>query len=148
MSREYPRVPILAVSASLFHSNQLLMVQRAHPPAEGQWALPGGAVQLGETPEEALKREMMEECQLSIEIHRLNHVATRLFFDKAGRIQYHYIILNYLCTAGSVSVRSGSDALACKWIDQSKLHELDLAEGILETVNIALKSAGGSHETG
>jgi 8-oxo-dGTP diphosphatase len=142
MSREYPRVPVLAVSASLFHSNQLLMVQRAHPPAQGLWALPGGAVQLGETPEEALRREMMEECQLSIEIQRLNHIANRLFLDRAGRIQYHYVIINYLCTAGSVSARSGSDALACKWIDQSKVHELDLAEGVLETVRIALKNSG------
>ena len=142
ISREYPRVPVLAVSASVFHSNRLLMVQRAHPPARGQWALPGGVVQLGETPEQALRRELMEECRLPVDIHRLNHVANRLFLDDEGRIQYHYVIINYLCRSGTAAVRSGSDARVCKWIDRSELNELNVAEGVIETIRIALKNSG------
>lgn len=142
MSREYPRYPVLAVSASLLNSNRLLMVQRAHPPAQGQWALPGGVVQLGETPEQALRRELMEECRLPVEIHRLNHIASRLFLDSEGRIQYHYIIINYLCRAATAAVQSGSDAMVCRWIDRSKLDEINLAEGVIETIRIALKNSG------
>jgi len=143
MSREYPQYPILAVSAVIFNSSQsVLLIKRANPPARNRWALPGGAVQLGETPEGALQRETREECGVEIEIGKVNQIASRVFHDASGKIQYHYIIINYTACILSGEIRSGSDALDSIWAPFSELPRMDLAEGVYEVIQKAVQKEG------
>jgi len=143
MIREYPSYPILAVSAIIFNLNhELLLIQRSQPPAKKQWALPGGAVQLGETPEYAVIREVQEECAIHVLPKVLNRISSHVFRDSKGKIQYHYVVINYICRLMKGEVQAGSDALDYQWVLPSAIHKLNLADGVYETVQEGLKNGG------
>lgn len=145
MLRAYSQFPILAVSATIFNKeNQILLIQRAKEPAKGLWALPGGAVNLGESPEAAVKRELTEECGIMIEEVLFNRLSSHVFYDQQGRIQYHYIILNYLCDYPKTTINIGSDASGFRWISTGDLSTMALAEGVGITIHEGLKKREGS----
>jgi mutator protein MutT len=95
MKREYPEHPIMGVGGVIFHDQSVLLVRRNQEPAIGQWSLPGGAVELGETLDEALKREIQEEVSIKIEIGGLVRVLDRIIYDQEKRIRFHYVIADY-----------------------------------------------------
>ena len=91
---------------------------------------------------DALKREVQEECQIEILPTHIHRVSSHVFHDHTGRIQYHYIILNYLCELLSGDVSINSDAAAFCWKSFSEIDEMDLAEGVYETVEAWMKKEG------
>ena len=101
-TRIYPAFPIPAVGAVVLHDNNVLLIQRGQAPAKGKWTLPGGAIEVGESPEEALLREVEEECQVRICIQDIVEVINKVMYDEQGEVQYHYIILDYLAFCDSV----------------------------------------------
>ena len=140
MKREYPETPLSAVSGVLFDDEErVLLVRRGRPPAKGKWSLPGGVVQLGEELEEALKREILEECGLTVEVGPLVSVSSRIVHDEAGRVQYHYILLDYLCGCTDGVLRAGSDAVDVRWAGLDEVRCLELTEGVLEVVLKGMK---------
>lgn len=131
-SREYPRYPIVGVGAVVLKDGQLLLIKRLHEPGAGQWTLPGGAVELGEELEEATLREVWEECGIPIAIQKLAGVVNRVIRDEEGRIQYHYVIVDYLAQPLSDRLKAGSDVAEAAWVPFNELDRYALASGMKE----------------
>ena len=137
MSREYPEHPRVGVGAVVLHETRVLLVKRGRPPGVGKWSLPGGLVHLGETTREAVVREVAEECGLAITVAEVAGVVDRVVRDDAGRIRYHYVLVDYLAFPDSTRVMPGSDAADAQWIEIDRIVELDTTEGLLDMVRRA-----------
>ena len=94
-NREYPIRPILGVAGVIFLGDSILLGKRRQEPSKGEWSLPGGVVELGESLEDAIKREFLEEVSVRIEVGGLIQLVERILHDSQERIQYHYVIAEY-----------------------------------------------------
>ena len=136
-SRIYPTRPYLAVSAAIFRDGRVLVVRRAQPPARGVFTLPGGGVELGETLEQAVIREVREETALEIEPLKLAGYRQMIARDAAGLVERHFVILPFAARwiAGEVAL---NDELAeAKWLLPSELAGLKTTEGLADIVAAA-----------
>ena len=117
--RKYPDRPIVAVGAVIVDRDRVLMVRRGQEPLKGEWSLPGGAVELGETLEAAVAREVREETSLDVVVGPVLEVLDSIRRDANGRAEYHYVIVDYACRvrAGTPAepVR-GTDAADVRWV--------------------------------
>src|SRR5215471_8382185 len=118
-TRQYPDRPILGVGALIFRDGSILLVQRGNEPLKGYWSLPGGVVEVGETLEEAIRREVREETQLDINIVQVLEVFERIMRDAEGRPEYHYVLIDYLCLSPDGQAQPASDAAAIAWVKES-----------------------------
>jgi len=112
--REYPSRPLVGIGVVLLKPGAVLLVRRAKPPSFGQWALPGGAQELGETAEAAARRELLEEAGLEAGPMLLAANVDSIHRDEAGRVRFHYTILDFAASwIGGDPVPGGdvSDAL-------------------------------------
>jgi 8-oxo-dGTP diphosphatase len=137
VSREYPDHPRVGVGAVVLHESRVLLVKRGQAPALGKWSLPGGLVDLGETTREAVVREVAEECGLRIAVVDVAGVVERVVRDEAGRIRYHYVLVDYLAFPEGTRVAPGSDAADVRWVEVDRLAELDTTEGLVDMVRRA-----------
>jgi mutator protein MutT len=140
MRREYPEQPILGVGAVIFDQDQVLLVQRGNAPLQGEWSLPGGAVEVGETLAEAVRREVLEETGLIVEPVRIIEIFDRIVRDSDGRIQFHYVLADYFCRITGGSAAFGSDATGIRWVSIDSLDTIApfTREVILKAREIAL----------
>ncbi len=99
MSRLYPSRPIVGVGAVILRDGEVLIVRRANPPLQGEWSIPGGALDLGEKLRDGVAREVREETGLDVEVGPVLDVFDSIFPDSEGRTQYHYVLIDYLCHA-------------------------------------------------
>lgn len=135
MRREYPPQPILAVSSVIFWDQAILMVKRGTEPSIGEWNLPGGAVELGETHKEALQREVYEETNLEIVVRDLVGVYDKIIRDSSGDIKYHYLILDYWAEVEKGSdAKASSDVIKVKWVPISQIQEMDMDNSLKEVI--------------
>ena len=110
MERRYPSSPIVGVGAVIVTAHrEVVLVRRAREPLAGQWSLPGGAVEAGETLAVALAREVHEETGLDVEPGGLVDVLDRIYTDADGRVEYHYVLADFLCRPRGGQLRAGSD---------------------------------------
>lgn len=121
MKRHYPEQPVVGVGAVIFQGDAVLLVRRGKEPARGQWTLPGGAVEVGETLQEALLRELAEETGLAVEVVGVSAVLERIFRDEAGAVTYHYILVDYLCRWLSGEPQAASDITAACFVPPAQL---------------------------
>ena len=112
---------------------RVLLVRRGKEPLHGRWVIPGGTVELGETLEEALVREVEEETGLVVRPREVLLVFDRIQRDQ-GRVQYHYVIIDYLCEYVSGTPRAGSDAEAVAVVSPEDLDAYDLPPQARELV--------------
>ncbi|MBW1708984.1 MAG: NUDIX hydrolase [Deltaproteobacteria bacterium] len=138
MSRTYPPRPIIAVGGLLFRDDSLLLVKRAKEPGFGRWSIPGGAVKVGETLTQGLAREMAEEIGLSVEVGPLVEIIERIFHDPEGKVQYHYVILDYLCYAREGQPCPGSDASEVRFVPPAQWPDYILDSASLKILDKAL----------
>jgi ADP-ribose pyrophosphatase YjhB (NUDIX family) len=126
MSREYPTRPIAAVAATIIHEGKVLLAIRGNSPNRGKWGIPGGVIELGETTEQAVAREVLEETNIIVKPKRLITVLDSIGKDQEGKIRVHYILLEYFCEYISGEVHPASDAPDARWVPISDLDTLDM----------------------
>jgi ADP-ribose pyrophosphatase YjhB (NUDIX family) len=136
-SRNYPTRPYLAVSAAIFRDGRVLIVRRAQPPAQGLYTLPGGAVELGETLEEAVIREVNEETGLAIEPIALAGYRQMIARDAGGRIERHFVILPFAARWISGEIVLNEELAEAAWRLPAELSELRTTEGLAAIVAAA-----------
>jgi ADP-ribose pyrophosphatase YjhB (NUDIX family) len=135
--------PIAAVGAVVLDGERVLLVRRGQEPLKGEWSLPGGAVELGETLEAAVCREVLEETGLAVEPVRVVEVLDRISRDAEGRVEYHYVLVDYACRVRGGVLGSGSDASDARWVSLEKLEmEAGLAGKVIEVIRKALAARG------
>jgi mutator protein MutT len=130
--RQYPERPIVAVGAVILDGERVLLVKRANEPSKGEWSLPGGAVEVGESLEAALVREVREETCLDVTVGPVLEVLDRIRRDGVDRVEYHYVIVDYVCRPRGGTVTCGSDADEVQWA-----HRRDLASYRLTPSTVA-----------
>ncbi len=136
MKREFPEQPIIGVGAIIIEDGRVLLVKRAHPPIEGQWSIPGGALEIGELIREAAMREAREETGLIVEPGELLGVFDRVLRNPEQRVQYHYVLIDFLCRRTGGELRAADDAAEVRWFTREELPALNLAQ---DTHQVILK---------
>ena len=125
--REYPDAPLVGVAAAVFNAEgQVLLVKRGRPPGVGNWGLPGGLLDLGESLEAGVRREVREECGVEIEIGGLASIFQPVDRDDDGRIRYHYVVIDYWASHLSGQPIAQDDAADAAWVDLSKMAQLPM----------------------
>jgi ADP-ribose pyrophosphatase YjhB (NUDIX family) len=127
MKREYPESPLVGVGAVIVKESRVLLIQRGTPPLLGEWSLPGGVLECGETLREAVAREAREETGLAVEPGEMLGVYERVIRDDEGRVRYHYVLIDFLCRAAGGDLKAGSDAADVRWFTRDELPALNLA---------------------
>jgi len=135
--REYPTRPIVGIGIVVLKDDCVLLVRRGKPPGVGSWTLPGGAQDLGETCEQAARRELAEETGLSVGAMHLAANVDSIRRDDAGRIQYHYTIIDYACRWEAGEPVAGSDVTEAVWAPVSGLDEYGLLSEAHRVIAIA-----------
>ena len=137
MSREYPARPVLGVGVVVWHGERVLLVQRVRPPRQGQWSLPGGAQQLGETVADAARRELLEEAGITVELGQI--IATIDLIERTadGRVRYHYTLIDFVAEAPLPDLRPGDDAADARWFALDELDALGLWSETLRVIGLA-----------
>ena len=142
MNREYPDYPIVGVGVVVLSSDQVLMIRRAKQPRRGQWSLPGGAQELGETVFDAAKREVLEETGLDIEILEMLDVVDSIRLDDSGKVQYHYTLIDFVALVnGSEKPNAASDASEVVWMTLEEISKLELWSETIRIIQLAIKKA-------
>ncbi|HXW54342.1 MAG TPA: NUDIX hydrolase [Candidatus Cybelea sp.] len=124
--REYPERPIVGVGGVVIAEGCALLIKRGHPPLEGEWSIPGGTLEVGETLLEGVRRELAEETGIEVRVLDLIEVFERVFRDDSGRPRYHFVILDYLCEPISGQAQAGSDVTDIAWASEGDLEKYSL----------------------
>jgi len=136
MRREFPEHPIIGVGAVIIENARVLLAKRAHPPIQGEWSIPGGALEIGELVREAAVREAREETGLIVEPAELLGVFDRVLRNPEQRVQYHYVLIDFLCRPVAGELCAASDAAEVRWFTREELPALNLAD---DTHGVILK---------
>ena len=132
--RRYPDRPVVSVGAVILDGACVLLVKRGQEPLKGRWSLPGGVVEAGEELHAALVREIREETGLEIQVGDVVEVLDRISRDHDGRIEYHYVIIDYLCRASGGSLACASDVDDARWVESEDLARYDLTTKVSEVI--------------
>lgn len=137
MKRDYPDRPIVGVGAVIIDQGRVLLIKRGSPPLLGEWSLPGGVVELGETLRAAAEREALEETGLIVKAGEVVEVLDRIVPGKDGVPQYHYVLIDFLCTVHGGELRAGGDAADVRWARESELAEFKLEQPAMDVIEKA-----------
>jgi len=116
VKRLYPDQPVVGVGAVIIKDGKIALIKRGNEPARGKWTIPGGLVELAESPEQAVIRETKEEVSLEVDNPALLDVITQVDYDKKGKVKYHYVIVEYLVHFKSGTAEAASDAVELQWV--------------------------------
>jgi|SRR5579862_4355810 len=144
MQREFPEVPLIGVGAIIIEKDRVVLVKRAHPPLQAEWSIPGGVLEIGELVREAAVREAREETGLIVEASELLGVFDRVLRDADKRVQYHYVLIDFLCRRVAGDLAAASDAAEVKWFTREELPGLKLAEDTLDVIRKGFAGTEGS----
>jgi 8-oxo-dGTP diphosphatase len=142
MNREFPSTPLVGVGAIIIEDSRVLLVKRAHPPLQAQWSIPGGVLEVGELVREAAIREAGEETGLIVEPGELLGVYDRVLRNAEQRVQYHYVLVDFLCRWVGGVLRAASDAAEVRWFTSEELPALNLAEDTLHVIQKGFAKLG------
>ena len=142
--RTYPDRPIVSVGAIAIDGDRVLLVKRGHEPLKGQWSLPGGVVEAGEQLHAALVREVREETCVEIEVGPVVEVLDRINLDANGRVEYHYVIIDYLCRAIGGTLACASDADDARWVARADLSTYRLTTKVTDVIERAFELRGNA----
>jgi ADP-ribose pyrophosphatase YjhB (NUDIX family) len=140
-SRQYPSQPIVGVGAVIIQDGKVVLVKRRYEPLAGQWSLPGGRLELGETLEAGLAREMLEETGLRVDVGPVIDVFDRILLDPERKVRYHYVLIDYLCRPIGGSLAHGSDVAAAEFADPADLTQYRLTPKATAVIEKAVARA-------
>ena len=141
MRREYPDAPIAGIGAIVIDEGRVLLIKRGRPPLLGEWSIPGGAMELGETVREAVVREVLEETGLVVEAVELLGVFDRVVKDDEEKLLYHYVLIDFLCRRVSGNPQASGDADDAHWFSAEEVNKLPLAKDTAEVIRMGLERA-------
>ncbi len=144
MSREYPDRPIAAVGAVVVDQGRLLLIRRGKPPRPGQWSLPGGGQELGESHTEAALREVREETGLIVESLGLVDVVDSIAHDESGRVRFHYLLADIVARPVGGALKAGGDATEVCWFSPEEAFALPLWSETIRVIKKALEIAAAA----
>ena len=142
MQREFPDIPLVGVGAIIIENHRVVLVKRAHPPLQAQWSIPGGVLEVGEMVREAAVREAHEETGLVVEPGELLGVYDRVLRNAEQRVQYHYVLIDFLCRRVAGDLAAASDAAEVRWFTRKELPGLKLAEDTLDVIRKGFEQLG------
>ena len=128
MKRDYPQQPLVGVGAVIVERGRVVVVRRSTEPLKGEWSIPGGMLELGETVGAAVAREALEETGLVVEPGEVLGVFDRILPDSEGKIRYHYVLIDLLCRRVSGELRAGGDAAEVRWLTAEELNSFPVSE--------------------
>ena len=140
-TRQYPSRPIVGVGAVILVGGKVVLIRRRFEPLAGQWSLPGGAVELGETLEASVAREIREEVGLEVEVGPVIEVFDRIMLDDEQHVRYHYVLVDYLCWPVMGELVAGSDVDSVALVDPAELAEYRLTQKATAVIERALQLA-------
>ncbi len=143
--RPYPDRPVVGVGAVVLDEGRVLLIKRGHAPLKGQWSLPGGGVEIGETLEQAIAREVLEETGLTIEVGPIVEVLDRISRDGDGRVEHHFVLVDFVCRPDGGVLRGGSDAEDAVWVALAELARYEVAP---VTISVIQKAASRGFDSG
>jgi mutator protein MutT len=137
--RQYPERPIVGVGAVIVENGKVVLVKRRYEPLAGRWSLPGGTLELGETLEEGVAREMREETGLEVEVGPVIEVFDRIITDDTRRIRYHFVLVDYLCWPANGELQAGSDVDDAVLVDPALLEPFDITPKAQSVITRAIE---------
>jgi len=132
VKRLYPKQPVLGVGALIVCDGKLLLEKRKNEPGKGKWSIPGGLVELGESIEQTVVREVEEETGLEVEKPEHIDVVDNVVRDDNDEIKYHFVIIDYFVKLKGGTVKAASDAEELKWVALSDVEKYDLTKTFRE----------------
>jgi 8-oxo-dGTP diphosphatase len=142
MQREYPKQPLVGLGAIIIQSGRIVLIKRAKPPLLGEWSIPGGMLELGETVRQGVQREALEETGLVVQPTELLGVFDRIVPDADGEFSYHYVLVDFLCQVISGELCAGHDACDANWFTPEQVRALPLAADTAEVIRLGFSKAG------
>jgi len=128
LRRLYPEHPFVGVGAVIVRDGMILLGKRRNEPGKGKWSIPGGAVELGESVEQTVIREVKEETGLDVEKPEHIDVVDNVDFDEPGKVRYHFVIIDYFVKLKGGSLKASSDAAELKWVAFEEIEEHELTQ--------------------
>lgn len=147
-TREYPDRPVVGVGGLVIHEGRALLVRRGSEPLKGQWSIPGGTLELGETIAEGVVRELREETGLEVRVLELIEVFERIFPGDGARPRYHFVILDYLCETGAGTPQPGSDVTEAAYATEDELERFALTPTATRVIRKAFALARARRSAG
>ncbi len=126
MKRLYPDQPVVGVGAVILSEGKIALIKRGNEPSRGKWTIPGGLVELAESPEQAVIRETKEETGLDVDNPSLIDVVSNVDYDEQGKVKYHYVIIEYLVRVRAGTAEASSDAVELRWVPFGEVENYDL----------------------
>ena len=138
VNRRYPSAPLVGVGVVVFNQqSEVLLAKRGKAPRAGEWSLPGGLIDLGERLEDAARREVWEECAITIAIGGFVATYEPIIYDTAGEIEYHYVLIDYWATHVAGEIVAQDDATAVAWVTIQGLQPFNLRPDTLKVIGAA-----------
>jgi mutator protein MutT len=139
--RMYPVRPMVGVGAVVWDGRRVLLERRGKPPAQGSWSLPGGLIEVGETAEAAVRREVMEECGITVTVGPILGLFEPIQCDLDDRIRYHFVVIDFLVYYHDGELRIGDDAADLRWVDPEDLPAYALNPATYEMIRHGITAA-------
>ena len=140
-TRKYPERPYVGIGGVIVHEGRVVLVKRRFEPLAGQWSIPGGAVEAGETLEDCVAREMAEETGFLVQVGPVVEVLDRITRDEEGRVLYHFVLIDYLCWPIGGELQAGSDVAEAVLAEPSEFAQYELTEKATSVIERGLEMA-------